>query len=185
MGHTELTSRLAGRLETLRRSRGWTLAQLASQCGVSRATLSRLENGEVSPTADVLSRLCSVYEIPMSRLLMMVEDGFTPLVRMEAQKEWTDPDTGFTRRVVSPLSAPLQAEILECHLPPGTTLTYDTAPAKGQEHHLVLLDGALSLTIEGTAHALTPGDCLRYKLEGESVFQTGPDRGARYMLVLV
>lgn len=185
MSYTDLTSRLAGRLEALRRDHGWTLAQLATHSGVSRATLSRLENGEVSPTADVLSRLCAAYEIPMSRLLMMVEEGFTPLVPLEAQKEWTDPGTGFTRRSVSPMAGPLQAEVLECHLPPDTTLDYETPPAPGQEHHLILLDGALTMSIEGTVHDLTPGDCLRYKLEGKSVFQTGTDRGARYLLVLV
>ena len=36
---------------------------------VSRASLSRLENAEVSPTASVLGRLCAAYGLTMSRLM--------------------------------------------------------------------------------------------------------------------
>ncbi|MEG1117678.1 MAG: helix-turn-helix transcriptional regulator, partial [Janthinobacterium sp.] len=39
--------RLAARLKQLRVERGWSLDQLAGASQVSRATLSRLENGEV------------------------------------------------------------------------------------------------------------------------------------------
>ena len=58
-GETEAgNARLAQRLRELRHERGWSLDELAARSGVSRATLSRLENNEVSPTAAVLGRLC-------------------------------------------------------------------------------------------------------------------------------
>jgi len=180
-----LTERLAENLKGLRLSRGWSLDHLAEISGVSRATLSRLENAATSPTAEVLGRLCAAYGLAMSRLLMMVEDGFDAHVPLADQPEWEDPETGFTRRSVSPPSQGLAAEVLECHLPPGTTIAYPGAPTPGQEHHLVLLDGALSLTLGLDRHDLTAGDCLRYKLTGPSVFATSPARGARYILILV
>jgi len=179
-----LTSRLAGRLSALRRDQGWSLDHLAAQSGVSRATLSRLENASVSPTAEVLGKLCATYGLPMSRLLLMVEDGFAAHVPFAEQQEWQDPDTGFTRRSVSPPANQLRAEVLECHLPPDTQLSYDAPPVAGLEHHLILLDGALSLTLGDQTHALSAGDCLRYQLNGASRFQTPATRGARYMLVL-
>jgi len=114
-----LTSRLAGRLSALRRDQGWSLDHLAAQSGVSRATLSRLENASVSPTAEVLGKLCATYGLPMSRLLLMVEDGFAAHVPFAEQQEWQDPDTGFTRRSVSPPANQLRAEVLECHLISG------------------------------------------------------------------
>jgi len=180
-----LSERLADRLRELRQTRGWSLDQLAKQSGLSRATLSRLEKGEVSPTAESLGHLCAAYGLPMSRLLMMVENSFDPRVPYERQIEWRDPETGFTRRSVSPPSAGLTGEVLECHLPPGTTITYDAPPRPGQEHHLIVLDGALTLTVDGTPHALNGGDCLRYHLSGATRFETEASRGARYILVLV
>lgn len=180
-----LTERLAQRLRDLRRDRGWSLDQLAANSGLSRAALSRLEQGAVSPTAESLGKLCAAYGLAMSRLLMMVEDDFPARVPFADQAEWEDPATGFTRRSVSPPANRLAAEILECHLPPDTQIRYDAPPRPGMEHHLVMLDGALSLTLGGTAHDLSGGDCLRYHLSGPSAFATGRDRGARYMLVLL
>ena len=48
---------LAERLAALRTAAGWSLDELATRSGVSRATLSRLERAETSPTATLLSRL--------------------------------------------------------------------------------------------------------------------------------
>lgn len=181
----DLSNRLAYRLNELRQGRGWSLDQLSGHSGISRATLSRMEKGEVSPTAENLGRLCAAYGLPMSRLLMMVEDSFDPKVPYERQSEWQDPETGFTRRSVSPPSPGLSGEVLECHLPRDTVISYETPPKPGQEHHLIVLDGELTLTVDGTSHVLGGGDCLRYHLSGVTRFETGPSRGARYILVLI
>ncbi len=180
-----LSDRLASRLSELRQSHNWSLDQLADQSGISRATLSRMEKGEVSPTAENLGRLCAAYGLPMSRLLMMVEDSFDPKVPYERQTEWSDPETGFTRRSVSPPSTGLTGEVLECHLPRNTVIGYETPPKPGQEHHLIMLDGGLTITVDGTPHTLSGGDCLRYHLCGPTRFETGATRGARYILVLI
>ena len=62
---------------------------------MSRATLSRLENAEISPTASVLGKLCAAYGLPMSRLMMMVEADFPPLVTADEQPVWRDPAIDF------------------------------------------------------------------------------------------
>lgn len=180
-----LSGRLADHLRRLRKDRNLSLDQLADLSGVSRATLSRLENADVSPTADVLGRLCTAYGISMSRLLAMVEDQFRPLVRQDEQTVWTDPASGFTRRVVSPEAGPLAAEVLDCRLEPGAQVAYDGPTVPGLEHHLVLLEGRLEVRIEDDRHTLQAGDCLRYQLFGPSTFTTPQGSGARYILVLV
>ena len=177
--------RLAQRLKQLRVERGWSLDQLAKASEVSRATLSRLENGEVSPTTHVLGKLCAAYGLAMSRLLRMVEDDFPPLLRRAQQSVWTDPDTGFIRRAVSPPSRALAGEALECELAADVRIAYAASPRPGMEHHLLLQEGKLCVTVDGQAHDLLPGDCLRYQLHGASAFVTPPDSGARYFLFIV
>lgn len=180
-----LDHRLAQRLKALRQERGWSLDDLAKRSTISRATLSRLENAEVSATTQVLGKLCSAYGLTLSRLMRMVEVGFAPLVPQADQPVWTDPATGFTRRSVSPPAQSLAGEVIEATLAPGTDIAYDAPPRPGLEHHLVLLEGELTLTLEGVAHRLRPGDCLRYQLFGPSRFQTLPIASARYLLFLV
>jgi hypothetical protein len=48
-----------------------------------------------------------------------------------------------------------------------------------------MLEGALTLTVDGIRHHMAPGDCLRYSLHGESLFETPADSGARYYLFMV
>lgn len=179
-----ITPSLARHLGALRADRGWSLETLATRSGVSRATLSRLENAEVSPTAEVLSKLCAAFGVSMSHVLSMVETGFRAHVPAGSQTSWTDTATGFTRRAISPAAEPLRAEVLECTIPAGRRLHYDRAPVPGLEHHLILLEGALRVIVAEEAHDLLPGDALRYQLHGTTEFITRPDQGARYHLVL-
>lgn len=181
----DLDQRLADRLKTLRVERGWSLDELAGRAGVSRATLSRLENAEVSPTASVLGKLCGAYGMTMSRLMRMVEDDFTPLVPSAAQTLWVDGGTGFRRRSVSPPSQKLAGEVLACELPAATHIAYEHSPRAGLEHHLVMLEGELSVRVDGQSHTLARGDCLRYQLYGASAFDTPPYSGARYLLFII
>ena len=176
--------RLAERLRTLRQARRWSLDELSAHSGVSRASLSRIENGEVSPTASVLGRLAGAHRTTVSRLLADIEADAPALVRRAEQPEWIDPDTGFRRRSISPPSLEFDCELVCCELPPGAAIDYPLPPRLGLEHHLYLIDGALELTIEGAVHRLRAGDCLRYKLMGASRFVATGRRPARYILVL-
>lgn len=182
---TSVDRSLARRLKALRMERGWSLDELARLSAVSRATLSRLENAEVSPTASVLGKLCAAYGLSMSRLLRMVEEDFVPLLRRDAQEVWTDPLQGFRRRSVSPPAQALAGEALECELAAGTRITYDRAPRPGLEHHLILIEGQLEVSVDGQIYELRPGDCLRYQLAGPSAFATPASSAARYFLFIV
>jgi transcriptional regulator with XRE-family HTH domain len=176
---------IARRIKALRTERGWSLDELAKRSNVSRATLSRLENAEVSPTTSVLGKLCAAYGITMSRLMHMVEDDFVPLICRDAQPVWLDQAIGFRRRSVSPPAHALAAEVLECELEPGTRITYDLPPRPGLEHHLFLIEGQLEISVDGQTYHLQPGDCLRYQLFGSSSFVTPEQCAARYILVIV
>jgi transcriptional regulator with XRE-family HTH domain len=177
--------RIAQRLRALRAERGWSLDELSGRSKVSRATLSRLENAEVSPTASVLGRLCAAYGLTLSRLMHMVEDGFALLVPRDSQPVWTDASIGFRRRSVSPPARSLAGEALECELGPGAHIAYDDPPRAGLEHHLLLVEGRLKVSIEGRSYDLSPGDCLRYQLSGPSAFDTPAGVSARYFLFVV
>ncbi|MBV7483968.1 helix-turn-helix transcriptional regulator [Bordetella sp. BOR01] len=176
---------IAQRLRALRTERGWSLDDLAQRSQVSRATLSRLENASVSATASVLGKLCAAYGITVSRLMRLVEDDYAPLVARDAQPVWTDASVGFERRSVSPPAQRLAGEVLECRLASGARIDYEKPPRPGLEHHLLLLEGQLQVTLDGRQHTLRPGDCLRYQLTGPNTFTTPARRGARYLLFIV
>ena len=184
-GPSSIDRRIAGRLASLRGDRGWSLDTLAERTGISRATLSRLERGELSPTAAMLCTLCAQYGWTLSRLMAEAENGPPALVRAKDQVNWKDPASGYVRRVVSPPHPHLKGELVEVFLPAGASVSYDASPLPGLEHHLWMLDGVVDIEIEGTAFRVTKGDCARYILSGPSRFECRSKRQARYLIALV
>jgi transcriptional regulator with XRE-family HTH domain len=181
----DLEQALASRLKSLRLAQQLSLEDLAKRSGVSRASLARIEKCEVSPTANVLGKLCHAFGLTLSRLMIMTESKTTAVISRDSQRVWTDAQSGYKRRCVSPPSQDLSCEVLECELPPGTFIKYQTPPSPGLEHHLVLLEGDLQVTIEDNSYTLSPGDCLRYKLQGSSTFKVLSQHAVSYFLVVV
>jgi transcriptional regulator with XRE-family HTH domain len=52
----------------LRTAHGWTLEQAASQAGLARSTLSKIENGQMSPTYEALKKLATGLGISVPQL---------------------------------------------------------------------------------------------------------------------
>jgi transcriptional regulator with XRE-family HTH domain len=180
-----IEDRLAARLATLRQQAGWSLEELADRSGISRATLSRIERGETSPTATLLGRLCTAYDRTMSRLLAEVEADPPSLLRRDEQNLWIDPETGFRRRSVSPPARGFAAEVMEGTLPAGAAIAYDSPCVAGLEQHIWMLAGRLALTVDGVTHRLEPGDCLRVRLFGATRFACPGPEPARYVMTAV
>ncbi|NBR33886.1 MAG: XRE family transcriptional regulator [Rhodobacteraceae bacterium] len=65
---------LGTRVRDLRKARKWTLEQAAQQAGLARSTLSKIENGQMSPTYDALKKLAIGLDISVPQL-------FTPPVK--------------------------------------------------------------------------------------------------------
>ena len=59
---------LGARVRELRKSQGWTLETAARHAGLARSTLSKIENGQMSPTYDALKKLAEGLQISVPQL---------------------------------------------------------------------------------------------------------------------
>lgn len=59
---------LAERVRELRKAQGWTLEQAAREAGLARSTLSKIENGQMSPTYEALKKLAVGLKISIPQL---------------------------------------------------------------------------------------------------------------------
>lgn len=66
---------LGQRVRDLRKAQGWTLEQAATQAGLARSTLSKIENGQMSPTYDALKKLAIGLQISVPQLFTAPRKG--------------------------------------------------------------------------------------------------------------
>jgi transcriptional regulator with XRE-family HTH domain len=181
---SELERRLATRVAALRLERALSLDDLAALTGLSRATLSRIERAEVSPTAAQLGRLAAAFGWTVSRLMAAAEGEAPMLVRLADQPRWTDPETGFRRRIVSPPGPGLRIEMIEGELPARAAVAYPGPPVPGMEQQIVMLGGTLDFGIDGATHRMHAGDCLRAVLRGPTRLHAPGPEAARYLIAI-
>lgn len=174
---------IAERVRLERDSRGWSLAELSVRSGVSKAMISKVERCEASPTATVLGRLSGAFGLPLSVLLALAEREGDQVARHAEQPVWTDPDTGYTRRTLSPANGG-QLELLEVVLPAGVKVPYPASAFSFQHQQIYVLEGNLDFIEGARSHRLSTGDCLQLGAPADCVFINGSDRAIRYLVAL-
>jgi transcriptional regulator with XRE-family HTH domain len=179
-------AQLAARLRALRTTAGLTLEALAESSGVSRSMISLIERGESSPTANVLDRLAAGLGVTMASLFDQTPKAeASPLARRADQKSWSDPETGYTRRNLSPPGFPSPIDLVEVVLPVGARVAYDSAARAAVVHQQIfVLDGILELRLGDEVHQLEAGDCLAMRLDRPIAFKNRGDAPTRYLVAL-
>ncbi|CAC9684883.1 HTH-type transcriptional regulator PuuR [Delftia tsuruhatensis] len=163
--------------------RGLTLEQLAAQAGVSRAMISKIERGQSSPTAVLLSRIGDAMGLSLSSLMSERRPGRPAMRCMQEQPVWTDPQTGYTRRLVSPAGDNGDTEIVAVELPAGATVTFPATQSLHSQDQVLVLEGRLTLRGDAAVFELEAGDCARISTRLESSFGNTGKLPARYLVV--
>jgi transcriptional regulator with XRE-family HTH domain len=65
----DVLAEVGARLKRLRERRDMTLTALAAKTGISKSTLSRLENGQRKPSLELLLPLAETYHLPLDELV--------------------------------------------------------------------------------------------------------------------
>lgn len=175
---------LPRRLKAERDKRGWSLAQLSEKSGVSRAMISKIERGEVSATAALLSRLAQAFDLALANLFTLPAEPKTPLRRFADQPVWRDPASGYVRRAVSADEGAASPHIVDVTFPAGATVLFDVSPDGSTAQHVWLLEGDMRISLGDTIHALAAGDCLSMRLDQPIAFHNPGKKSARYAVIL-
>jgi transcriptional regulator with XRE-family HTH domain len=179
-----LSASLAGVVRDARAARGLSASGLAEASGVSRAMIAKIERAEVQPTAALLGRLSGALGLTLSELVARAEDSGRRLARRDEQPLWTDPETGYRRRALSPVSGgPL--ELVEVELPPGAEVSYPADARVFSHQQLYVLEGRLRFVEGDTAYELEAGDCLQLGPPAPTTFVNASALACRYLVALV
>lgn len=179
---------IASRVSALRETQKLSLDALAALSGVSRSNISLIERGQSSASATVLDKLAAALGVSLSSLF---EDRNTPAAapspvsREAEQLVWTDPASGYVRRILSP-AVPSSLQLVEVIFPPGQRVLYDAVERNSDYNQQVwMLDGVMEISVGDQQWRLKAGDCLAMQLDLPFVYFNPAKSAARYLVALV
>lgn len=176
--------KIGSRIRIEREARGWSLTELAQKSGVSRAMINKVERGQSSPTAMLMARFSGAFGLSMSTLMARAEMQAGRLLRRGDQPIWTDPESGYTRRHVSPVSD-LPMDVVHIDLPPQTRVPLPASAYIFLRQLIWVLGGTLTFIEGETTHTLQEGDCLELGTPSDCVFANETNALCRYAVIVL
>jgi transcriptional regulator with XRE-family HTH domain len=175
---------LARRIRSEREAKEWSLAALAERAGVSKAMLSKIERGEASPTAAILSRIAAAYGLTMAALFEPVGAANPRLLRARDQPLWRDPKTLYLRRQVF-LGPSNPLELVEIELPAGQEVGFPASAYCLVQQVVWVLSNRLTIVEGADRHERAAGDRIEFGAPSDVVFRNEGARSCRYLVALV
>ncbi len=170
---------LGARVRVLRKDRDWTLEQAAQKAGLARSTLSKIENGQMSPTYDALKKLAVGLGISIPQLFtppskgqvngrMAVTRRDDPVHHVTTTYEHDLLAEGLTQKKMLPYRARIRARKME---------DFDGWVRHDGEEFLYVLTGAITLYTEFYEPVeMQRGDSAYYDASmGHNVISTSQD----------
>ncbi|WP_309570897.1 XRE family transcriptional regulator [Deinococcus sp.] len=179
----EVAAQLAHRIRLERDARNWSLADLAGRSGVAKATISRIERSEMSPTAALLVRLAAAFDLTLAGLLIRAEGTSGRLTRAADQPMWRDPETGYERTQVH-MRPDHPLEIVQVVMPAGQKAELPASSYALIRQVVWVQSGALVVTEGGERHELHAGDSLGFGPPADVTFANETATPCTYLVAL-
>ncbi|WNM31678.1 XRE family transcriptional regulator [Streptomyces sp. Li-HN-5-11] len=151
---------VARNVRRFRQERAMSLGELARRSGLSKQTLSKIEQGSGNPTVETLALLGAALDVPARRLL--TEWGTPVYVQRQDEGEWTHA-TNWTERLLDETYGSGYVRTLLLRLERGGKAPETVPPhAAGTLHHLYVITGKLRTGPLNEPVDLAAGDFVRF-----------------------
>jgi transcriptional regulator with XRE-family HTH domain len=173
------------RVRALREAMGLSLRDLSARTRVSPPMLSQVERGETSPTLAVAARIASGLELTLSQLLRLDEGTHLAIVRAgEGRSRVRD---GHRLEELTPSLPGQRADVSLHELAPAARTRGPGDPPlhePGSRETAIVLEGALTLEVDGERHVLEAGDSVTFDADLPHGFRNDGTAPARFVAVV-
>jgi len=182
-GAAELARHVAESLRQQRKVQQLSLDDLAQKSGVSRAALSQIEGARTNPTLAVLWKIAVGLGIPFQQLLGTQAGSGPKILRAGDSPPLRSANGQMESRLLSPGGAPPGLEVYELRLSPRGSYQSE-AHSKGTTETLVVLTGALRMTVGEEAYELATGDTIFFNADVTHVYESRSSHPTRCLNVI-
>lgn len=159
---------IARNLRRLRSERQLSLGELASRAGLSKQTLSKIEQAMGNPTIGTLSAIATALGTSVRALI--TEWGTNIRVQSAGNAVWSTGPAGETR-VLDQIYGSGYVHSYVVKLTAAEKVTASDTLSTGSLHHAYLLEGEAEVGPQGQAVRLLPGDFVRFPADGTHSFR--------------
>jgi len=150
------------RLKKVRLERGYTLKDVAGESGYSKALISRIENGNVSPSINSLLKIAAALDVKPHDLFLPSKDASPSVVTKISRKKATMADGKVEVEFLTDQTEEKKIEPLLVTVERGASTGSELGGHAG-EIWTMLLKGQMELTLGEDKHVLDEGDCAYFK----------------------
>ena len=163
----------------------WTLEDLATRSGVSKGMLSQVEQARTNPSVATICRLATALGVSIASLVEAPEAPSARVVRAkEAVTLWAGEDQGSAARLLVGSGTSQQVELWDVRMVPGDGYGSDGHPS-GTRELLLVIDGELTLELDGVAHQVGAGDAIAFVADRPHAYRNRGGAPLRYALSVI
>ncbi|MEO1639529.1 MAG: XRE family transcriptional regulator [Pseudomonadota bacterium] len=184
----QLEAAIGRQVRLLRKTKGWTIAQFAAEMAISEGMVSKIENGQVSPSLSMLQLLSDTLSVPLTTLFQGFEEN-RPAMHVKAgegvEAARAGTRAGHHYTLLGHLSAQSSAVVVEPYLIRLTAAsdTFDAFQHDGMEF-LYMLEGRVTYRHGAELYHLEPGDSLFFDADAPHGPETLTALPARYLSII-
>jgi transcriptional regulator with XRE-family HTH domain len=183
LGAAELARHVAEAVRNHRKTQQLSLDDLAQKSGVSRAALSQIEGARTNPTLAVLWKIAVGLGMPFQQLLGSSADAGPKVLRSGANPALRSANGQMESRLLSPGGAPPGLEVYELRIAPRGSYQSE-AHSTGTTETLVVLTGALRVTVGHEVFDLVTGDSIFFNADVPHTYESRSSHPTRCMDVI-
>lgn len=172
---------IARNLRRLRASRGWSIDLLAARSGVSRGMVIQIEQARTNPSVATLVRIADALAVSVAQLVDVADAPVVRVVRAADAVPLWHSDQGGVGTLLIGTDAPPILELWDWRLGVGDSREAE-AHIAGTTELLYVVEGELSLTVDGVVHRLTSGDSVVFRGDREHAYANAGSEPLRFFM---
>jgi transcriptional regulator with XRE-family HTH domain len=173
---------LAKNLSQLRTARGYTQAQLALEAGLPRSTLTNMESGSANPSLQNLLAVAGALKVSVEELLSKPRRELEHIAASEVPMQSR---AGGKARVFKLLPDKIKGmNIDRMELDRGVRMP-GHMHIKGTKEYLTVIEGEMTVYIQGTANVVREGDVLAFEGDQPHAYHASGGRSAKAISVVI
>jgi transcriptional regulator with XRE-family HTH domain len=174
---------VARNVRRFRRERAMSMGELARRSGLSKQTLSKIEQGSGNPTVETLAQLGAALDLPARRLF--TEWGTPVYVQRHDEGSWTDAPE-WSERILDETYGSGYVRTLTVRLQQAGGEPHVIDPhSAGTLHHLYIIAGRVRAGPVNEPVELTAGDFVRFPGDTQHLLSCLSERASAFMVTTV